>query len=100
MLHGPSVSSTTEYSFELLKFDSRPVSVVEQRTARPSTGHIRFVRLPALSGGTSTDTDNAGEEEATSPVNVSLSLSESGDVWMARDEDTGFRRILCVDRTK
>jgi len=37
----------------------------------------------------STDTDNAGDEESTPPVNIALSLSESGDVWIARDEDTG-----------
>jgi predicted RNase H-like HicB family nuclease len=37
----------------------------------------------------STDTDNPGDEEPTPPVNISLSLGESGEVWVARDEDTG-----------
>jgi len=37
----------------------------------------------------SADTDNAGEEEPAPPVNILLSLGESGDVWIARDEDTG-----------
>ena len=37
----------------------------------------------------STDIDDSGDEEPTPPVNISLSLGESGDVWVARDEDTG-----------
>lgn len=37
----------------------------------------------------STDTDDAGDEDAVSPVNISLSLGEGGDLWIARDEDTG-----------
>jgi predicted RNase H-like HicB family nuclease len=36
----------------------------------------------------STDTDDAGDDEP-GPINISLSLGESGDVWVARDEDTG-----------
>jgi predicted RNase H-like HicB family nuclease len=34
----------------------------------------------------SADTD-AGD--GVSPTNISLSLSEEGDLWIARDEDTG-----------
>jgi predicted RNase H-like HicB family nuclease len=37
----------------------------------------------------STDTDGSGDEEPTPPVNISLSLGETGDLWVARDEDTG-----------
>lgn len=37
----------------------------------------------------STDADEHGEEDSAVPVNISLSLGESGDVWVARDEDTG-----------
>ena len=37
----------------------------------------------------STDTDDSGEEGTASPVNISLSLGESGELWIARDEDTG-----------
>ena len=37
----------------------------------------------------STDIDGPGDEEFTPPVNISLSLGESGDVWVARDKDTG-----------
>jgi predicted RNase H-like HicB family nuclease len=37
----------------------------------------------------STDIDDPGDEEFTPPVNISLSLGESGDVWVARDKDTG-----------
>jgi predicted RNase H-like HicB family nuclease len=37
----------------------------------------------------SADSDDPGDEEVTSPVNISLSLGESGDVWVARDTDTG-----------
>ncbi|AQL44147.1 HicB family protein [Halorientalis sp. IM1011] len=36
----------------------------------------------------STDTDDSGDDEP-GPINISLSLGESGDVWVARDEDTG-----------
>lgn len=36
----------------------------------------------------STDTDDAGDDES-GPVNIPLSLGESGDVWIVRDEDTG-----------
>lgn len=34
----------------------------------------------------STDADDAGNDV---PVDISLSLGESGDWWIARDEDTG-----------
>mgnify|MGYP002761186899 FL=1 len=34
-------------------------------------------------------TDDPGDEDPTLPVNISLSLGESGDMWVARDEDTG-----------
>ena len=37
----------------------------------------------------STDIDDPGDEEFTPPVNISLSLGENGDVWVARDNDTG-----------
>jgi predicted RNase H-like HicB family nuclease len=37
----------------------------------------------------STDIDDPGDEEPTLPVNIWLSLGESGDMWVARDEDTG-----------
>ncbi|WP_415379356.1 type II toxin-antitoxin system HicB family antitoxin [Halosimplex sp. TS25] len=37
----------------------------------------------------STDTDGAGDEDPTTPVEISLSLGESGDLWVARDEETG-----------
>jgi predicted RNase H-like HicB family nuclease len=37
----------------------------------------------------STDIDDPGDEDAKPPVNISLSLGESGDVWVARDTDTG-----------
>ena len=37
----------------------------------------------------STDTDDPGDEEPTPPVKISLSLGESDDIWVARDEDTG-----------
>jgi predicted RNase H-like HicB family nuclease len=36
----------------------------------------------------STDTEESGDNES-GPVNISLSLGESGEVWVARDEDTG-----------
>jgi predicted RNase H-like HicB family nuclease len=35
----------------------------------------------------SADTDGPGEDG--SPVTITLSLGESGDLWVARDEDTG-----------
>ena len=34
-------------------------------------------------------TDDPGDEDPTLPVNISLSLGKSGDMWVARDEDTG-----------
>lgn len=37
----------------------------------------------------STDTDGADGEDPTTPVDISLSLGESGDLWVARDEETG-----------
>lgn len=37
----------------------------------------------------STDTDGAGDEEPSTPVDISLTLGESGDLWVARDEETG-----------
>jgi len=37
----------------------------------------------------STDIDDPGDEEPSLPVKISLSLGESGDRWVARDEDTG-----------
>lgn len=37
----------------------------------------------------STDINGPGDEEGTPPVNISLSLGESGDMWVARDKDTG-----------
>jgi len=38
----------------------------------------------------STDVDESDEEEeVTSPVNISLSLRQDSDRWIARDEDTG-----------
>jgi len=36
----------------------------------------------------STDADESGEEDPTTPVEISLSLGESG-LWVARDEETG-----------
>lgn len=35
------------------------------------------------------DTDDPGEREPTPPVNISLSLGEDGELWVARDDDTG-----------
>jgi len=32
----------------------------------------------------STDTDGAGDEDPTTPVEISLTLGESGDLWVAR----------------
>lgn len=37
----------------------------------------------------SIDPDERQGEDAGVPVNISLSLGESGDLWVARDEDTG-----------
>jgi predicted RNase H-like HicB family nuclease len=37
----------------------------------------------------SADTDDPGDGEQTPPVNISLSLGEDGESWIARDEDTG-----------
>lgn len=37
----------------------------------------------------STDAKDSGDEGAASLVNISLSLGESGELWVARDEDTG-----------
>ncbi|WP_436903740.1 type II toxin-antitoxin system HicB family antitoxin [Halovenus halobia] len=37
----------------------------------------------------STDADKRREEDMAVPVDISLSLGEDGDVWIARDEDTG-----------
>jgi len=36
----------------------------------------------------STGADESGEEDPTTPVEISLSLGESG-LWVARDEETG-----------
>jgi predicted RNase H-like HicB family nuclease len=36
----------------------------------------------------STDTDGSGDDDP-SPVNISLYLGESGEMWIACDEDTG-----------
>jgi predicted RNase H-like HicB family nuclease len=54
-----------------------------------ATGHTRFIPFPDLSRNVGTDIDDPGDEEVTPPVNISLSLGESGDVWVARDKDTG-----------
>jgi predicted RNase H-like HicB family nuclease len=37
----------------------------------------------------STDVDESGDGEVTSPVNISVSLRQDSDRWIARDEDTG-----------
>lgn len=37
----------------------------------------------------STDADDAGEDGLTYPVEITLSLGESGELWVARDEETG-----------
>ena len=37
----------------------------------------------------STDVDGAEDDDAAGPVEITLSLGESGDLWVARDEDTG-----------
>ena len=52
-------------------------------------GHTRFISLLGLSCYMSTDINEPGDEDFTPPVNISLSVGESGDVWVARDEDTG-----------
>lgn len=36
----------------------------------------------------STDADDPGEDPTT-PVEITLRLGESGDLWVARDEETG-----------
>lgn len=53
------------------------------------TEHIRFIPFPDLPHDMSTDINGPGDEEDTPPVNISLSLGESGDMWVARDKDTG-----------
>jgi len=35
-----------------------------------------------------TDADGAGDDP-TRPVNITLSLGDDGEVWVARDQDTG-----------
>ena len=37
----------------------------------------------------STDINGPDDEDVTPPVNILLFLGESGDVWVARDKDTG-----------
>jgi predicted RNase H-like HicB family nuclease len=37
----------------------------------------------------STEPDEFGNGERTQPVDISLSLGEDGELWVARDEDTG-----------
>jgi len=37
----------------------------------------------------STDADGAEDDDAAGPVEITLSLGDSGDLWVARDEDTG-----------
>ena len=37
----------------------------------------------------STDADNPDTEAAASVADISLTLGENGDLWIARDEDTG-----------
>jgi len=51
----------------------------------------------------STDTDGAGDEDPTTPVEISLTLGESGDLWVARDGETGVAsqgETLRVDLTQ
>lgn len=38
----------------------------------------------------STDADRAGEDGEDAPVEITLSLGDNGDLWVARDEDTGI----------
>lgn len=37
----------------------------------------------------STEADGSGRDSPTTPVEITLSLGESGDLWVARDEETG-----------
>jgi predicted RNase H-like HicB family nuclease len=37
----------------------------------------------------STDTDAGADDDPTPPEQISLSLGDRGDVWVARDEETG-----------
>ncbi|GAA0283833.1 type II toxin-antitoxin system HicB family antitoxin [Halobacterium noricense] len=37
----------------------------------------------------SADTDGRGRDSPNAPVEITLSLGENGDLWMARDEETG-----------
>lgn len=37
----------------------------------------------------SADTDRRGRDPPNAPVEITLSLGESGDLWVARDEETG-----------
>ncbi len=37
----------------------------------------------------SADTGDSEKEEPSIPVNISLSLGDDGELWVARDEDTG-----------
>ncbi|UHQ96434.1 type II toxin-antitoxin system HicB family antitoxin [Natrinema halophilum] len=37
----------------------------------------------------STDADGTGDNGSSPPVKISLSLGESGALWVARDEETG-----------
>jgi len=36
-----------------------------------------------------TNVDEGGEDDPTSPVTITLSLGEDGELWVATDEDTG-----------
>ncbi|MFD1588499.1 type II toxin-antitoxin system HicB family antitoxin [Halorientalis brevis] len=37
----------------------------------------------------STDADDSGDGDYTPPVEITLTLGESGELWVARDEETG-----------
>ena len=37
----------------------------------------------------STGADDAEDGDVTGPVEITLTLGESGDLWVARDEETG-----------
>lgn len=37
----------------------------------------------------SADTDGSGGDDPTGPVEITLTLGEEGDRWVARDEETG-----------
>ena len=54
-----------------------------------TTGYNRILPFLGISCDMSTDIDDPGDEEFTPPVTISLSFGESGDVGVARDEDTG-----------